>query len=122
MNEPRTIEEQYTSAGNADDLTVTSERRTDADVLIASGWTPEPVTLPTMRRGVAILQLVAAGADTNRAVASRLWMKLTDSVAGPIAALDREGYIARTRNDGRSDRVLSLTDRGRRALEIANAG
>lgn len=40
MNEPRTIEEQYTSAGNADDLTVTSERRTDADVLIASGWTP----------------------------------------------------------------------------------
>ncbi len=32
MNEPRTIEEQYTSAGNADDLTVTSERRTDADV------------------------------------------------------------------------------------------
>ncbi len=40
LNEPRTIEEQYTSAGNADDLTVTSERRTDADVLIASGWTP----------------------------------------------------------------------------------
>ena len=40
MNEPRTIEESYTSAGNADDLTVTSERRTDADVLIASGWTP----------------------------------------------------------------------------------
>jgi hypothetical protein len=40
MNESRTIEEQYTSAGNADDLTVTSERRTDADVLIASGWTP----------------------------------------------------------------------------------
>ena len=27
MNEPRTIEEQYTSAGNAGDLTVTSERR-----------------------------------------------------------------------------------------------
>ena len=27
LNEPRTIEEQYTSAGNADDLTVTSERR-----------------------------------------------------------------------------------------------
>lgn len=83
---------------------------------------PEPVTVPTMRRGVAILQLVAAGVDTNRAVASRLGMKLTDSVAGPIAALDRDGYIARTRNDGRSDRVLSLTDRGRRALEIANAG
>lgn len=40
MNESRTIDEQYTSAGNADDLTVTSERRTDADVLIASGWTP----------------------------------------------------------------------------------
>jgi len=38
--ESRGIEEQYTSAGNADDLTVTSERRTDADVLIASGWTP----------------------------------------------------------------------------------
>lgn len=40
MKEPRTIEEQYTSAGNADDLTVTSERRSDADVLIAAGWAP----------------------------------------------------------------------------------
>ena len=29
VNEPRTIEEQYTSAGNADDLTVTSERRNE---------------------------------------------------------------------------------------------
>ncbi len=83
---------------------------------------PEPVTVPTMRRGVAILQLVAAGVDTNRAVASELGMKLTDSVAGPIAALDRDGYIARTRNDGRSERVLSLTNKGRAALELANAG
>lgn len=40
MNEPRTIEEQYTSAGNADDLTVKAERRSDADILIAAGWTP----------------------------------------------------------------------------------
>ena len=80
---------------------------------------PEPVTLPTMRRGVEILLLVAAGADTNRAVASRLGMKLTDSVAGPIAALDREGYISRTRNDGRSERIISLTSKGRKALEMA---
>ena len=61
---------------------------------------PEPVTVPTMRRGVAILQLVAAGVDTNRAVASELGMKLTDSVAGPIAALDRDGYIARRASTG----------------------
>lgn len=40
MNEPRTIEESYTSAGNASDLTVKAEQRGDADVLIAAGWTP----------------------------------------------------------------------------------
>lgn len=36
----RTIEEAYTSAGNSSDLRVQAERRGDADVLIAAGWTP----------------------------------------------------------------------------------
>ena len=40
LNESRTIEEQYTSAGNADDLTVKADQRGEADVLIAAGWTP----------------------------------------------------------------------------------
>lgn len=40
MDEPRTIEESYTSAGNASDLTVKSDQRGAADVLIAAGWTP----------------------------------------------------------------------------------
>lgn len=40
MDAPRTIEESYTSAGNASDLTVKAEQRGDVDVLIAAGWTP----------------------------------------------------------------------------------
>ena len=40
MTEARTVDEAYSSAGNTSDLTVKAERRSDADVLIASGWTP----------------------------------------------------------------------------------
>lgn len=40
MTEARTVAEAYSSAGNTSDLTVKAERRSDADVLIASGWTP----------------------------------------------------------------------------------
>lgn len=40
MIDARTVEEEYTSAGNSDDLTVKAERRSDADILIAAGWTP----------------------------------------------------------------------------------
>ena len=40
MTEARTVDEAYSSAGNTSDLTVKAERRSDADVLIASGMTP----------------------------------------------------------------------------------
>lgn len=40
MSESRSIEESYTSAGNAADLTVRPDQRGDVDVLIAAGWTP----------------------------------------------------------------------------------
>ena len=83
---------------------------------------PEPVTVPTMRHGVAVLRLVAQGANTRRAIAGALGMQVVDSASGPIAALDRDGYITRTRNDGRSELVLGLTAKGRQALELANAG
>lgn len=40
MNDVRTVDEAYAVAGNASDLTVKADHRSDADVLIASGWTP----------------------------------------------------------------------------------
>lgn len=40
MSDVRTVDEAYSSAGNADDLTVKADRRGDADVLIAAGLTP----------------------------------------------------------------------------------
>lgn len=40
MTEIRTVDEAYSSAGNTDDLTVKADKRTDADVLIAAGWSP----------------------------------------------------------------------------------
>lgn len=80
---------------------------------------PEPVTVPTVRHGVAILRLVDGGADTLRAIAPGLGMMRADSAIGVVAELDRSGYISRTRNDGRSERIISLTIKGRKALEMA---
>jgi len=80
---------------------------------------PEPVTVPTVRHGVAILRLVDRGADTLRAIAPGLGMMRADSAIGLVAELDRSGYISRTRNDGRSERIISLTSKGRKALELA---
>lgn len=40
MSDFRTVDEAYSSAGNADDLTVKADRRGEADVLIAAGLTP----------------------------------------------------------------------------------
>ena len=78
---------------------------------------PEPVTAPTVRHGMAILRLVSGGADTLRTIAPGLGMQRADSAMGLIAALDRDEYITRTRNDGRNERVMSLTQKGRKALE-----
>jgi hypothetical protein len=46
----RTIEEAYCSAANSSDLRVEADRRGDADILIAAGWTPGRV-------GAALLRL-----------------------------------------------------------------
>lgn len=46
-------------------------------------------------------------------------MMRADSAIGLVAELDRSGYISRTRNDGRSERIISLTSKGRKALELA---
>lgn len=40
MNDARTVDEAYAVAGNASDLTVKADHRSDADVLIACGWAP----------------------------------------------------------------------------------
>lgn len=80
---------------------------------------PEPVTVPTGLHELAILRLVADGVNTRRLIAPRLGMKRAESVVGVVAELDRSGYISRTRNDGRSERIISLTSKGRKALEMA---
>lgn len=49
MTDIRTVDESYSSAGNTDDLTVTPERRTDVDVLIAAGWAPGMLGAALMR-------------------------------------------------------------------------
>lgn len=80
---------------------------------------PAPVVVPAMRNAVAVLRLVADGVNTRRLIAPRLGMKRAESVVGVVAELDRSGYISRTRNDGRSERIISLTSKGRKALEMA---
>lgn len=40
MSDCRTVDEAYATAGNSSNLAVKADRRSDADVLIAAGWTP----------------------------------------------------------------------------------
>ena len=80
---------------------------------------PKPVTVPTVRHGVSILRLVAKGVNTRRAIAPRLGLMRPESIAGAVAAMDRDGYITRTPNDGKTERLMTLTAMGRKALEMA---
>lgn len=51
-NEPRTVDEAYSSACTTSDLRVEEDRRSDADLLIAAGWNESRV-------GGALLRLVS---------------------------------------------------------------
>ena len=80
---------------------------------------PTPVTVPTGLHDLAILRLVTEGMNTHRTIAAALGFKAVESVARHIKALDHGGYISRTSNNGRDVRIVSLTDKGRKALEMA---
>ena len=79
---------------------------------------PEPVTVPTGLHELAILRLVANGVTALRDIAPELGVKLTTSIAPYVAKLEAGGYVTRRPNNGRTDRLLSLTDKGRKALEM----
>lgn len=81
---------------------------------------PAPVTVPTGLYAVQILRLVANGVNTARLIAPQIGVKYNSSTSPHIRALEGGGYIKRTpRSNGRTDRLLSLTDKGRKALEVA---
>lgn len=80
---------------------------------------PEPVAVPTMLHGVAILRLVANGVTALRDIAPVLDVKWTASIAPSVAKLEAGGYVTRPPSNGRTDRLLSLTSKGSKALEMA---
>ena len=80
---------------------------------------PEPVTVPTGLHELAILRLVANGVTALRDIAPELGVKWTTSIAPYVAKLEAGGYVTRPPSNGRTDRLLSLTDKGRKALEMA---
>jgi hypothetical protein len=49
IEEKRDIEEAYTSAGNSSDLRVEADIRSDADLLIAAGWSDSRVGMALLR-------------------------------------------------------------------------
>ena len=80
---------------------------------------PTPVTVPTGLHELAILRLVANGVNALRDIAPVLGVKWTTSIAPYVAKLEAGGYVTRPPSNGRTDRLLSLTDKGRKALEMA---
>ena len=80
---------------------------------------PTPVTVPTGLHELAILRLVANGENALRDIAPVLGVKWTASIAPYVAKLEAGGYVTRPPSNGRTDRLLSLTDKGRKALELA---
>ena len=80
---------------------------------------PTPVTVPTGLHELAILRLVANGVTALRDIAPVLGVKWTTSIAPYVAKLEAGGYVTRPPSNGRTDRLLSLTDKGRKALEMA---
>lgn len=80
---------------------------------------PEPVTVPTGLYAVEILRLVANGVTALRDIAPVLGVKWTTSIAPYVAKLEAGGYVTRPPSNGRTDRLLSLTEKGRKALEMA---
>lgn len=58
-DEPRTVDEAYSSAGNTSDMRVLAERRGDADILIAAGLSPS-------RFGLLLLRLHSEFDATSR--------------------------------------------------------
>lgn len=80
---------------------------------------PEPVTVPTGLHELAILRLVANGVTALRDIAPVLGVKWTASIAPYVAKLEAGGYVTRPPSNGRTDRLLSLTSKGSKALEMA---
>lgn len=80
---------------------------------------PTPVTVPTGLHELAILRLVSNGVTALRDIAPVLGVKWTASIAPYVAKLEAGGYVTRPPSNGRTDRLLSLTDKGRKALELA---
>ncbi len=80
---------------------------------------PTPVTVPTGLHELAILRLVANGVTALRDIAPVLGVKWTTSIAPYVAKLEAGGYVTRPPSNGRTDRLLSLTEKGRKALELA---
>ena len=80
---------------------------------------PVPVTVPTGLHELAILRLVANGVTALRDIAPVLGVKWTASIAPYVAKLEAGGYVTRPPSNGRTDRLLSLTIKGRKALELS---
>lgn len=69
---------------------------------------PEPVTVPTMLHGVAILRLVESGVTALRDIAPELGVKWSTSIAPRVADLVAGGYLTRPPSNGKTDRLLTL--------------
>lgn len=106
MNEEkRGVEEQYTSAMSTSDLRVEAERRCDADIIIASGWSQGRVGGALMR-----LHTEYDGGEKPRLLDFHYFM--TDLVrAAAAAAVAKDGKVAKEEMRRLKKRAHELSNR-----------
>jgi len=100
------VEETYTCAGNSSDLRVEADLRSDADVLIAAGWSPTRV-------GMALLRLHSEWdkAEKPRRPAPGAITALAETMPTNLKQAERTSMARRQAQDWYMDEMAKLVNK-----------
>jgi len=81
------IEEQYASANDSSNLRVEAERRSDADILIAAGWSASRIGAALMRLQTKADRLALEGVHGQVIIQAQRWgMERPEAIATAVLA------------------------------------
>lgn len=112
-DEKRGVEEAYTSAGNSSDLRVEAEVRTDADIIIAAGWSESRV-------GIALLRLHSEWdkAEKPRKPSAEAIKTLAATMPKELKEAERMAMARRQAQDWYMDEMAKLVNKLKSLPEV----